>query len=93
MLIRCITERGQQILAEKPSKISVEYLGQFVEFTHFRQLRRDHSPQIGATEPGDGIPEDTPEETLQAAYQHGVGVTTEATYDVKRIDSDYFSDE
>ena len=36
MLIRCITERGQQILAEKPSKISVDYLGQFVEFTHFR---------------------------------------------------------
>ena len=33
------------------------------------------------------------EQLAELMFDHGVGVSTDATYEVKRIDADYFSDE
>src|SRR5258708_3454210 len=67
--IFCISERGRQVLREKPSKITVRFLGQFPEFVEFRTAETKHE---GATEPN-AIPivedKQTPEEMLEAAYQ------------------------
>ena len=63
-----ITDRGRNVLAGKPSKINIKFLEQFEEFKRFQQSRRTHAPPVDATELGDGIPEDTPAETLQEAY-------------------------
>ena len=63
-----ITDRGRDVLTGKPSEINIKFLEQFEEFKSFRQLRRALAPPVDATELSDEIPEDTPEETLQAAY-------------------------
>ena len=64
-----ITDRGRNILAGKPSEINNEFLEQFEEFKRFfRQPRRTQAPPIDATELGDRISADTPEESLQDAY-------------------------
>ena len=63
-----ITDRGRDVLAGKPSEINIKFLEQFEEFKSFRQLRRALAPPVDATELGEGISADTPEETLQAAY-------------------------
>ena len=63
-----ITDRGRDVLTGKPSEINIKFLEQFEEFKSFRQLRRALAPPVDATELGEGISADTPEETLQAAY-------------------------
>ena len=64
-----ITERGRQVLAGKPPAINAKFLEQFEEFMSFRRLRGERPPQLGTTESGDGFSDDTPEESLAAAYQ------------------------
>ena len=62
----CITERGRQVLAEKPPVINVKFLEQFEEFMSFRKLRHERND---FTESDSGFSENTPEESLEAAYQ------------------------
>ena len=65
----CITDRGRDVLAEKPSKINNKFLKQFKEFKgSFQQPPPTHVQKVGATELGEEIPADTPEEILQKAY-------------------------
>jgi restriction system protein len=66
-----ITERGRAVLREKPETINVQFLERFEEFVNFRQLRRE---QPAAETPAPVAPrthdtQDTPEESLEAAYQ------------------------
>ena len=60
----CITERGRQVLADKPPKIDKAFLNQFEEYRGV--LKKT------TTEPDkrvlDDVDEDTPEENLKAAY-------------------------
>ena len=64
-----ITDRGRSVLGGKPSEISREFLEQFEEFRHHSQRpRRTHAPKVDAIPLGEEIPEETPEESLQAAY-------------------------
>lgn len=60
-----ITERGLEILKQNPKRIDVKYLDQFEEFKSFRALRhtrRDDEPEQEAYN-------QTPEESLESAYQ------------------------
>jgi restriction system protein len=59
-----ITDRGLQVLEQKPAKIDVKFLNQFEEFREFRAVRREKP-----TESGEEEPETTPEEALANAYQ------------------------
>ena len=63
-----ITDRGRDVLAEKPSAINIKFLEQFEEFKSFRQRRRKTSTQVGPIEKDDSGQEETPEEALQEAY-------------------------
>lgn len=61
-----ITERGLQVLKQKPPKIDVKFLDQFEEFRAFRAAGRDKPrPPKGK----DKIEIETPEEVLESAYQ------------------------
>jgi restriction system protein len=59
-----ITNRGLQVLNQRPTKIDVKFLEQFEEFREFQTIRREKS-----TESGEEEPETTPEEALANAYQ------------------------
>jgi len=61
-----ITERGSDVLRQKPSKIDLEFLGQFEEFIAFRTFKREKRTIETTEEEG----ERTPEETLESAYQN-----------------------
>lgn len=73
-----ITERGRNVLAGRPTVVNLATLEQFEEFRAFRAKRRgvssDSPPLLGA-EPratgagGDFSTDQTPEDTLAAAYQ------------------------
>ncbi len=62
-----ITERGRQVLAQKPSTINAKFLRQFEGFRVFQQHKV--TPKGEATKSGNEALEDTPEENLEAAYQ------------------------
>ena len=61
-----ITERGRQVLAGGHGSIGVRFLEQFEEFKKFKTARRIPRPEAAAKL---DLPEETPEEALQAAYQ------------------------
>lgn len=65
-----ITKRGQEVLAEKPSKIDKNYLMRFPEFLEFisggakEQIKNDSPKKISLD-----LASTTPEEALEHAYQ------------------------
>lgn len=60
-----ITDRGLQVLKQKPEMIDVKFLDQFEEFREFRAIRREKA------EPSDEAESEiTPEEALANAYQN-----------------------
>lgn len=61
-----ITERGSNILNQKPETINVQFLEQFDEFIEFRKLRKDKEDKVQSSV---NISEETPEESLEIAYQ------------------------
>ena len=66
-----ITERGRAVLRENPETINVQFLERFEEFVNFRQLRRER-PAAETSAPAASRTQDiqdTPEESLEAAYQ------------------------
>jgi len=60
-----ITDRGLQVLKQKPAKIDVIFLGQFEEFRKFRAIKREKPMESDEEEL-----ETTPEEALANAYQN-----------------------
>jgi restriction system protein len=60
-----ITDRGLQVLKQKPVKIDVKLLQQFEEFKEFQTLRRERPIALDE----EGL-ETTPEEALANAYQN-----------------------
>jgi restriction system protein len=62
-----ITERGLNVLKEKPTAIDVKYLDRFEEFKIFRTLKKE-KPEGQALKEVDQ--EKTPEEVLESAYQN-----------------------
>jgi len=60
-----ITERGLEVLKQKPETVNVKFLDQFEEFQEFRAVR--HEKDEGAIEEKDT--DTTPEEALESAYQ------------------------
>jgi restriction system protein len=64
-----ISERGRNVLKENPSRIDIKYLTQFPEFQDFRKTGAKSPPDknIDTIEPQSS--EETPEETLEQAYQ------------------------
>jgi restriction system protein len=64
-----ITQRGRQVLAEKPDRIDIALLDRFDEFREFRTAsRRNEDTAQTATTPAEPTDE-TPEELLEQAYQ------------------------
>ncbi len=59
-----ITDRGLQVLNQKPAKIDVKFLDQFEEFREFRATKRGKPIEFSDE------PEITPEEALANAYQN-----------------------
>ena len=55
-----ITQRGLQVLAEKPSEITVGYLARFPEFVEFKTARRPEEPKIAERA--------TPQDLLEEGY-------------------------
>lgn len=63
-----ITERGQEVLRENPSKIDVRYLERFSEFIEFRNSARADR-DVAAIELYPTATAQTPEELIESAYQ------------------------
>jgi restriction system protein len=61
-----ITERGKEVLVQKPERIDMKFLRKFPEFVHFKEVESAHKPKviIPAKEGSK-----TPEEILEDAYQ------------------------
>jgi len=68
-----ITDQGHRVLKQNPPVVNVQFLEQFEEFRQFRALRRDQLPlvsaNIGETSAPPELADQTPEESLEAAYQ------------------------
>ena len=63
-----ITDRGHEILQNPPEKIDVSFLEKYPEFIDFRKRRpTDEDKRIDVQQ--DVEPSETPEETLEVAYQ------------------------
>lgn len=61
-----ITNRGKEILADKPPRIDMKFLRQFPEYIEFRQTIRERTEEEVQEEDLEGL---TPEEALENAYQ------------------------
>jgi len=64
-----LTERGRAVLAEKPVRIDIQFLERFPEFRDFRYSAKDEQPTPPTKQDGEGVVTETPEETLEQAYQ------------------------
>jgi restriction system protein len=67
-----ITDQGRRVLQQNPPVVNVQFLEQFEEFRAFRALRRESLPvssNIGERLTATAPAEQTPEESLEAAYQ------------------------
>lgn len=63
--VNIITQRGLEVVRQKPRKIDVNFLAQFNEFKEFRALRHPREQKEPETE----INNKTPEELFEGAYQ------------------------
>lgn len=61
-----ITDRGLQVLREGPSEITPRYLQRFPEFMEFHPQSRRNDDEVGRE---NNDTEQSPEETLESAYQ------------------------
>jgi restriction system protein len=62
-----ITERGQELLKKGHSRIDVKLLNQYPEFVEFHSIKASPTTEENQQ---DTLPLETPEETLQKAYQN-----------------------
>lgn len=99
-----ITQRGIDVLNKNPNEINVSYLTQFDEFVNFlKATKKENSTEN--VEKSKNLTHKTPEESLDEAYtklrtelaqymlDYDLGVSKVASYDIKKIDTDYFSEE
>lgn len=71
-----LTDRGRSVIASKPARVDVAYLGQFPEFEEFRRKAENDTEgveNLPKRDAGAGIvavaaPTSTPQESLDAAY-------------------------
>jgi len=79
-----ITERGKEVLKNKPSEINVKFLEQFPEFREFKKYQREKQDEQTSVDL-------TPEETLENSYQD---LRTELSHEllerVKSCSPDFF---
>ena len=61
-----ITDRGRSLLKEGHKRIDVKILNRYPEFVEFHTVKYDQTPSSSSS---DASPIETPEETLQKAYQ------------------------
>jgi len=61
-----ISKRGLDVLSQKPSSINVKFLKQFSQFVEFQTSKREEENE---TENGEEQSTQTPEESLETAYQ------------------------
>jgi restriction system protein len=61
-----ISERGKQVLAQKPERIAIGFLNQFPEFKEFRTKTTTEQDEEPTTQ---GTTTQTPEEQLEASYR------------------------
>lgn len=65
-----ITERGRQVLAEKPAAINVTFLSRFPEFEAFRSIEHNKENGSASKKPTPvSTDSSTPEELLEESYQ------------------------
>lgn len=83
-----ITELGQKILSEKPSKIDVPFLRQFDDFIKFQTVKRN---RIEKSEKKETADYQTPEEKLENAYDSiRESLASELLQTVKNNSPDFF---
>lgn len=83
-----ITELGQKILLEKPSKIDVPFLRQFDDFIKFQTVKRN---RIEKSEKKETADYQTPEEKLENAYDSiRESLASELLQTVKNNSPDFF---
>ena len=63
-----VTDRGRELLAEKPERIDIALLNRYEEFRQFRTRRHDNGEGRAGTQDTETLTEQTPEEALAAAY-------------------------
>jgi len=80
------------VLIKNPPVINLAFLEQFEEFVQFRELRREKPlPSRAAEEIGSRSSEETPEESLEAAYQTlRTSLTAEILETVKKCSPGFF---
>ena len=65
-----ITDRGRQVLAERPARLDIAFLDRFEEFQEFRSSSRRSGESAAESKAPPSEPTDeTPEELLEQAYQ------------------------
>lgn len=91
-----ITDKGREVLARNPGEIDVAFLEQFDDFVRFRELRHQRSSTRTDLESrGDSAivmkPDETPEESLEVAYQSlRQELAAEIQDTVKKCSPDFF---
>jgi restriction system protein len=63
-----ITDRGKQLVAEKPGRVDVHLLERFPEFVEFKNSHREVVGRV-APSAAEGPDQETPEEALERAHQ------------------------
>lgn len=82
-----INERGLNVLKDKPEKINVQFLEQFKEFIEFRKKSNNNKKESTQEE----LPLETPEESLESAYQKlREGLATELLQAVLKCSPTFF---
>ena len=83
-----ITQRGLNILNQKPAEIDIAFLRQFAEFVEFQAPRRTKADEA---EHHDFAETRTPEEEIEAAYQRvRQGLTVQLLQTIKRLTPTFF---
>lgn len=83
-----ITQRGLNILSQKPTEIDITFLKQFAEFVEFQAPRRNRADEV---EQRDFAETRTPEEEIEAAYQRvKQGLTVQLLQTIKNLSPTFF---
>ncbi|MEX2515817.1 MAG: restriction endonuclease [Gammaproteobacteria bacterium] len=64
-----ITDRGLEVLKEKPDALNVAYLEKFEDFIKFKYQRNDKTETTSQTTQNEALSDQTPEENLESSYQ------------------------
>jgi restriction system protein len=82
-----ITERGKQVLAEKPTRVDMKYLERFPEYVAFKERAKPTKPAAGDAPEENQL---SPDEQLESAYQRTRGELASELLDHVRRSSPAF---